>query len=456
MNSSLITNGLILTLNTKRDIINNGAILIKNGKISKIGTTSELSVCTADEIIDARGQIVLPGLVNAHTHTAYYMMRGLGMDRDLLDWLKDTMWPWLIGMDEEDAYLTSLLGYVECLRSGTTSLIDNQNFPVYNNYLYDMAAQAASLTKLRVTFAPGFSDIQFASPPDMVGSLKEIEAECRRMIRTWHNKGRIKVSLSPINLLFCSDESIRMAINLMKETGTQMHTHVAESKREYENLKKRFGKGYIEAFNDLGALNENFQSVHSVWITDKEIDLMANTGVTAINNPTSNMMLSSGIAPVIKMLKKKVNVALGTDSPNNNNDMFEAMKYASLLQKVGSLDSLSISASDVLEMATINGARALQMQDQIGSLEEGKLADIIIVDCRRVNTTPMHDPISTLVYSAKADNVTHVMVEGELLLREGKITFLNEDRLIEEVQHHADNLRMRVNENVKNKQGKCK
>ncbi|MDP2965586.1 MAG: amidohydrolase [Pelolinea sp.] len=446
MNTILITNAIILTLNSEREIINNGAIFIENGRISKISSTYELDSVNADEVIDSRGQVVLPGLINAHTHTAYYMMRGLGMDRDLLDWLKDVMWPWLMGMDGEDAYLTSLLGYVECIRSGTTSLIDNQNFPFRNNYFYDMAAQAASLTKLRVSFAPGFSDIQFASPPDMVGSLKEIEIECRRMIKTWHCKGRIKICVSPINLLFCSDDSIRMATNLMKEFGVQMHTHVAESKREYDNLKKRFGIGYIEAFSKLGALNENFQSVHSVWITDQEIELMAKSGATAINNPTSNMMLASGVAPVAKMLNKKVNVALGTDSPNNNNDMFEAMKYASLLQKVESLDPLSMSAPKALEMATINGARALQMQDQIGSLEEGKLADIIIVDCLKANTTPMHDPVSTLVYSAKADNVTNVMVQGEFLLRDGRITFLNENKLIEEVQHRADMLRMRVNQ----------
>ncbi len=445
MKSILITNGVVITQNAKRDIIYNGALLVENGKISRIGATYDLSNIVVDEVIDARGKIVLPGLVNAHTHTAYYMMRGLGMDRDLLDWLKDTMWPWLIGMDEEDAYLTSLLGYIECLRSGTTSLIDNQNFPFYNNVLYDRAAQAAGLTKLRITFAPGFSDIQFASPPDMVGPLDEIEVECRRMLQTWHGKGRIKVSVSPINLLFCSDESIKMAIRLMKEFDVLMHTHVAESNREHENLKKRFGMGYIATFNDLGALNESFHSVHSVWISDDEIDLMAKTGASAIYNPTSNMMLSSGIAPIIKMLDKKVNVALGTDSPNNNNDMFEAMKYASLLQKVSSIDNpSSISASDALDMATINGARSLRMEDMIGSLEVGKYADIILVDIRKVNTTPLHDPISTLVYSAKADNVTDVMVEGEFLLKSGEVTFLNEQRLIEAVQSRADSLREKI------------
>ncbi len=231
----------------------------------------------------------------------------------------------------------------------------------------------------------------------------------------------------------------------MKEFDVLMHTHVAESNREHENLKKRFGMGYIATFNDLGALNESFHSVHSVWISDDEIDLMAKTGASVIHNPTSNMMLSSGIAPIIKMLDKKVNVALGTDSPNNNNDMFEAMKYASLLQKVSSIDNpLSISAPDALDMATINGARSLRMQDMIGSLEVGKYADIILVDIRKVNTTPLHDPISTLVYSAKADNVTDVMVEGEFLLKSGEVTFLNEQRLIEAVQSRADSLREKI------------
>ena len=375
MKRILITNGVIITQNPARDIIPNGALFIEDGKISRIGSAYDLSTLIADEVIDARGKIVLPGLINAHTHTAYYMMRGLGMDRDLLDWLKDTMWPWLIGMDEEDAYLTSLLGFIECLRSGTTSLIDNQNYPFYNNVLYDRAAQAAGLTKLRITFAPGFSDIQFASPPDMVGPLDEIEVECRRMLQTWHGKGQIKVSVSPINLLFCSDESIQMAIGLMKEFDVLMHTHVAESKREHENIKKRFGKGYIATFNDLGALNEGFHSVHSVWIDDDEIDLMARTGATAIHNPTSNMMLSSGIAPVIKMLDKKVNVALGTDGAgidNGSNDLVREMKTVALLHRVGyPLEPTILTAERALEMVTVNGAKAVMWDNELGSLERG-------------------------------------------------------------------------------------
>ncbi len=448
MATTLITHGTLVTVNPRREIIRDGAILVEDGCITRLGRAEELAGLPADVLLDAQGQIVMPGLVNAHTHTAYYIMRGLGMDRVLLDWLQELVWPCLLAMDQEDAYTASLLGYVECLRSGTTSLIDNQNYPSCNTRHYDAAAQAARQSGLRVTLACGFSDIQFVSPPDFVSTPLQIEEEARRMIRAWHGQGRLQVVVSPINLLYCSEESIRRALAIMSETGVGMHTHVAESRREHEALVKRFGKGYIEAFADMGALSPAFQSVHSVWISQREIELLSRAGASVIHNPTANMLLASGIAQVTKMRAAGINVALGTDNPNNNNDMLEAMKFASLLQKVGSLDPLAAPAADVLEMATINGARALHMEDRIGSLEEGKRADLITVDVRRPHNTPLHDPVSTLVYSANGADVTNVMVDGELLLRDGHLTFLDERALVAQAQQRGEALVSRARQHV--------
>ena len=451
MATTLITHGTLVTVNPTRQVIMDGAILVDGGQIARIGSVEEMAGIRADTIVEARGQIVLPGLINAHTHTAYYIMRGLGMDRILLDWLQETVWPWLMAMNEEDAYTASLLGYVECLKSGTTCLIDNQNYPTYNAHHYDAAARAADQSGLRVNFACGFSDIRFVSPPDFIDVPEKIEAECRRMIQTWHGKGRIQVMVSPINLLYCSEESILRALRVMQDTGVGLHTHVAESKREYESMVERLGKGYIEAFHDMGALGDFFQSVHSVWISDREIELLAQSRASVVYNPTANMLLATGIAPVIKMQAAGVNVALGTDNPNNNNDMLEAMKFAGLLQKVNSLNPLATPAVDVLEMATINGARALHMDDRIGSLEVGKQADLIMVDVRRPHNTPLHDPVAALVYSANGADVTNVMVAGDLLLRDGRVTFLDESMLIDNTQRRADACAGRVKAAIEKK-----
>lgn len=444
MKTTLITHGTIVTVNPNRQVIQDGAILVEDGRIARIEPATVIGNIGADEIIDATGQVVMPGLINAHTHTAYYIMRGLGMDRILLDWLQELVWPWLIAMDEEDAYVASLLGYVECLKSGTTCVIDNQNYPIYKTQNYDAAASAAEKSGLRVTFACGFSDIRFVSPVDFINTPEKIEAECRRMIHAWHGKGKIQVVVSPINLLYCSEESIQRGLKIMRETGVGMHTHVAESKKEFEALRQRFGKGYIEAFHQMGALSNKFHSVHSVWVTDDEIGLLASSGSTVVYNPTANMLLASGVAPITKMQAAGVNVALGSDNPNNNNDMLELMKFAGLLQKVSTLEPLAAPAPVVLEMATINGARALRMESQIGSLEVGKQADIITVNTRCPHNTPLHDPVATLVYSANGGDVRNVLVAGQALLRDGKITFLDEGELVDRAQARAEALRERI------------
>jgi 5-methylthioadenosine/S-adenosylhomocysteine deaminase len=233
-----------------------------------------------------------------------------------------------------------------------------------------------------------------------------------------------------------------------------MHTHVAESKKEREALVERFNKGYIEAFYDFEALSDRFQSVHSVWITDHEIDLLAKTRSNVVYNPTANMLLASGIAPITRLQAAGVNVALGTDNPNNNNDMLELMKFAGLLQKVGTLEPLATPALTVLEMATINGARALHLEDQIGSLEPGKQADIVTVDTQTLHNTPLHDPIATLVYSANGADVRNVLIAGRQLLSNGQITHKNEQDLIHQAQLSADRLRAKVSAGATNNRGR--
>lgn len=444
MTTTLVRNGTVVTVNKNREIINNGSILVEDGIITRIGPLDDFSSVNADIIVPADDQIIIPGLINAHTHTGYYMMRGLGMDKSKWDWLKGSIFPWLLQMDQDDAYYASLLGYIECIKSGTTCLVDNQNYPTYNNGNYDAVARAAKKTGLRVTFACGFSDMQFASPSDFIDTAQGIELRSRSIVQNWHGNGNIKVAVSPISLTSCSDQVIRFVANFARENDLIVHTHVAEAREDIDRINERFGGGFIEAFNQLGALNKNFMSVHSVYLTDAEIDLLSMANASVVHCPTANMLLCDGIAPIPELKRANVNIALGTDSPNNNNDMFELMKFACLLTKVHTMDPESITAAVVLEMATINGAKALHMDDRIGSLEVGKRADITFVNARCPRNAPLHDPVAALVYSANGADVSNVMVDGEFLLKDGQVTFLDEMALVDEVQKRAEKIRMKL------------
>ncbi len=446
MKKILIKNGIIVTVNPSREIFYDGSILIENGLISWIGKTDDLPTLDTDETISAVGQILIPGLVNAHTHTGYCITRSLGMEKSKWDWLKSSIFPWLLRMGEDETYYASLLGYLECIKSGTTSLVDNQNYATYSNRNYDAAALAAQKTGLRVTYACGFSDIKFSSPSELISTLPEIEKESWRMIQNWHGKGNIRVAMSPISLTSCSDQAIRFMARISRENDLIFHTHVAEAREDIAGINKRFGGGFIEAFNKLGALDKNFMSVHSVYLTPAEVDLLSRANASVVHCPTANMLLCDGIAPIPKFRAANVNIALGTDSPNNNNDMFELMKFACLLTKVYTMDPTSITAADVLEMATINGAKALHIENEIGSLEVGKRADLTFVDYKNPRNSPLHDPVAALVYSANGADVSNVMVDGEFVLRNGKITFLDEVAVVEEVQKRVEIIRMQINQ----------
>jgi 5-methylthioadenosine/S-adenosylhomocysteine deaminase len=451
MERILIHGGTVITMNAARQIIRTGDLLVEGDKIVDIEPAGQLQPNRAHRVIDASDQLVLPGLINCHTHAVDYLMRGLGMDRTVLDWLQDLIWPCLREVTEEDAYYGAMLGYVECLKSGVTSLVDNCNMPAQRASNIDAIAQAAVDAQVRVVVARGYSDTPFVCPPDFLETVDQVVKEYERIISTWHraDSDRVRIWVTPVNLSHCSGESIKAVANVAQEHGLGIHTHVAESKDEREAVVDRFHKGYLETFHDLGVLGPLFHSVHSVWISEEEIDLLAETDASVVYNPTSNMLLASGIAPVARLLSSGVNVALGTDNPNNSNDMLEAMKYAGLLQKVGNLDPLAVPAPAALTMATVAGARALGMNNKIGSLEVGKQADITIVDMRRFHNTPVHDPIANLVYSANGSDVTTVMVGGKVLVEEGKVNFLDEGELMDKVQRRATDLVKRADANTR-------
>jgi len=443
--SILIQNGTILTLDKNNRIIKNGSVFIDEGKIIDIGKKDEIiKKHKPEKILDAKWKLVMPGFINAHTHMVYGLMRGLGSDLVLLEWLRKFTWPCLANMNENDAYYACLLGCIENIKSGITCVVENYYMAKDKKSNIDKVAEALIESGIRAFIMRGYHDKEFMIPESFIESIEEVKNEYLRIIKKWHNaaNGRIKVWISPVNLLFCTFESIIAMKELMEEFKIGMHTHVAESKQEVAYIRKEYRKGYVEVFDELGVLGPKFHSVHSIWLSDKEIALLSKHNASVIHNPVSNMYLASGIAPINKMLKNKVCIALGTDASNCNNsqDMIETMKIAACLQKVYSLDPTALTANQVIRMATINGAKALGLENEIGSIEVGKKADIVLIDMKKPHTVPVHDPIANLVYSASRQDVETVIIDGKIVMENRIIKGINETEIIEKAQRVAEDL----------------
>jgi 5-methylthioadenosine/S-adenosylhomocysteine deaminase len=268
------------------------------------------------------------------------------------------------------------------------------------------------------------------------------------LIRKWHGQadGRIKVWLGPLAVFKCGPDLIVKAHEIAEKYKVGLHMHVAEARLRLINTLEDYGRGEIEFLYNLGVLGPNFQAVHAVWISTKEIRLLSETNTRVIHNPVSNMYVCDGIAPVTDMLKQGVIVALGTDGPasNDNQDMFETMKVAALLHKVNTLDPMALPTKKVFEMATIDSAKALGMEEEIGSLEPGKKADIVIVNMRHPHIAPVHNVLASLVYCAKGNDVDTTIVDGKILMEDKEVKSLDENEIVAMAQEKADDLRERM------------
>jgi 5-methylthioadenosine/S-adenosylhomocysteine deaminase len=447
--SILIKNGIIVTVNENDQIIKNGALYVENDRIVDLGRTRDITKKhRADKVIDARKKLVMPGLINAHTHMVDSLARGLGADMALLDWLKDFLWPFFAEVTEDDAYAGALLGCLEAIKSGCTFVAENYYPPRERKHNIDRIAEAIDESGIRGTLIRGYHDRKGMVPEVFIEDDDEVVREYDRLIRTWHKKanGRIMTWVSPVNLPFSSLESIVKLHELAEKYEVGLHTHLSESKGEVELIRKEYGKDYVEVFNDLGVLGPKFQGAHAVWVSDKEIALLAKTNSRVIHNPTSNMYLASGTAPVPQMLKAGVTVALGTDGPccNNNLDMIQTLKFAALIHKSNSLIPTVITANEVVRMATIEGARSFGLENEIGSLEVGKKADITIIDLWRPHILPVFDPIATLVYSANGGDVDTVIVDGKIVMEDREVKTIDEQLTLKKAKEAAEDLVQRT------------
>lgn len=453
----LITNGCILTMNPAGDRHWPGWLLVVGDRIAALGAGEPPTEMRAQagRLIDASHMAVLPGLVNAHTHLEQTFMRGLGDDKPLLQWLKQVMWPLQAAMTPDDMRLAGLLGLVENVHCGATSV--NQHHKLPGPEFADAALAAAETVGLRFQLARGWVDAGGgAERPD------DILAEMERLHGRWQGAGdgRITISNGPMAPWRCSDETLRQTVAQARSWSAATHIHVAETQDEIDLMVERTGRRHIEWLDSLGALGPDIQLVHCVHVSPAEIELMAASDAVVVHCPTSNMYLASGIAPIPAMVRRGIAVALGADgsASHNSQDLLETMKTAILLAKTGSADPTALSTSDILHMATTAGARIMacgecfphSVQDpagprhDMGQLAPGGKADLTLVNLNRPHIQPVHRPESALVYNCNGPDVHTVIVDGRILLDAGRITMLDEESLLDECRHAARNLLYRA------------
>ncbi len=442
MSTILIQNGTVLTINDQQQIHIKGYVLIEDDLITAVGEGSPpTSLLNADQVIDASLMAVMPGMVNAHTHLFQTFLRGLADDQPLLEWLKTAIWPVASVMTEEDAYVSGLLGLVENIRGGATSVVDHQ-------YIHtepgndDGICRAADQSGLRFKLARGWADMNYH--PSLMEEPDRIISETTRLYERWekNGNGRTKVEFAPLIPWGCTDQTMLKSHQISQQWGAGTHIHVAETQEEIRmNLETR-GKRHIEWLVDLGILDEGFQLVHSVWLDDQEIDWVAEYGAVIVHCPVSNMYLASGAARIPEMYKKGIKIALATDGPgsNNNQDMLETLKTTALLHKVTTLDAMALLPADVLWMACRGGAAAYGDPENLGSLEVGKKADLILVDLDTPLAMPVHRVPSALVYNLSARDVDTVIVDGKILMKEKEILVVDEKALLEKARNTCQNL----------------
>jgi len=458
----LIENGTVLTLAGEPPVVlDPGYVLIQDDRTAYPAVPGIVAVgpgapddamrAAADQIIDARHMAVLPGLVNAHTHLFQTFIRGLADDKTLLPWLAAAIWPMGAAMGAEEAYLAGLLGLVENIRSGATAVIDNQ-YLHSDDRTDDAFCRAARDVGCRFTIARGWADHDYH--PVFQETPEQVIAALTTLHDTWHGAadGRIRVAFGPLIPWGCSAETLQRTVALARQWGVPTHMHTAETREEVQMSLDATGLRHVHWLDRLGLLGPDMQLVHAVWLDDSEIARVAETGTLVIHCPVSNMYLASGIAPVVKLLRAGVPVALATDGPGSNNsqDMLETLKFAACGQKVGTLDATALLPEDVLRMACVYGAQAISPQhvpatsEVPGTLMPGAKADIVLVDLNSPRMQPVWRAASALVYNANGGDVDTVIVDGRVLMQGKRVTCLDEAALLDECRRAAKSLLKRA------------
>ena len=417
----LVHNGTILTMDSQNNIIHNGMVAISDSTISYIGKGKKDAI-KAKKDLDTQGGLILPGLINSHTHAAMSLFRGLADDLPLMEWLHNYIFPVEGKMDADFVRVGTLLACAEMILSGTTTFCDM--------YLFEEeVARAAKETGMRSVVG----EVIYDFPSPNYGTLEKGFIYTEALIERWEKDPLINIAVEPHSLFTCGEELLRKANDLALKKGVPLILHLAETKEEVNEIEKRFRKRPVQHLKDLGLLGSHLIVNHCVHINKPEIELLAENNVCIVHNPESNMKLASGIAPVPDMIAKGITVGLGTDgcASNNNLDLFGEMDMAAKLHKVNNLDPTVMNAQTLVEMATIEGAKVLGLEKITGSLEVGKRADLIVIDTNKPHLVPMYNPYSHLVYAASGHDVTHSIIDGNIVMEDRRLLTLDVEDIIE-------------------------
>jgi 5-methylthioadenosine/S-adenosylhomocysteine deaminase len=423
----LITNGTILTMDAQNRVIKNGTLGIQGDMISHIGKGDNKGF-QADKSIDAKGGLILPGLINGHTHAAMSLFRGLADDLPLMDWLNNYIFPAESRLDANAVYIGTLLACAEMILSGTTTFCDM--------YLFEEeVARASKKAGMRSLVGEVLYDFDSPNYGPAENGLKYTE----NLIQAWKDDPLVSIAVEPHALFTCSPPLLTASYELATRYDVPLIIHVAETQSEVDQVKEKYGKHPVEHLQSLGILGPRLIADHCVHLREKEIRLLAENQVKVIHNPESNMKLASGIAPVPELLANGVTVGLGTDgcASNNNLDLFSEMDTAAKLHKIKTMDTTVMDALTVLRMATIEGAKALGMEDRVGSIERGKKADIIILDTKKPHLTPLYHPVSHIVYAAKGSDVSHSVINGQLVMEDRRLLTIDLQELIKKIREKS-------------------
>ncbi|PKN36162.1 MAG: amidohydrolase [Deltaproteobacteria bacterium HGW-Deltaproteobacteria-19] len=422
----LVTGGTLLTMNGTMDLLENPVIGIREGRIVFVKSgTAEMP--EARERLDAKGCTILPGLVNTHTHAAMVCFRGLADDLPLMEWLERHIWPAEAKyVNREMVYAGTSLAIAEMILSGTTTFCDS--------YFYSgSAARAAVDAGMRGVIAQGFIDFPTPDSPDPSRQIEIAE----KFVGTWRDRSPLVTpSLFCHTPYTCSTGTLTTIKETARRIGVPFQTHLSETREEVHIIRERFGKSPVQYLDSIGVLDEKTIAVHCNWIEEDELDLMATRGVKVSHNPESNLKLASGMAPVPKMLRRGIAVGLGTDgcASNNDLDLFGEIGTAAKIHKLTEMDPTAMDAATVLRMATIEGAKVLGLEREIGSVEPGKWADLILIDMEKPHFTPLYNLYSHLVYAAQGSDVTTAIVGGKVVMKDRRLLTIDLPAVMEEVR----------------------
>lgn len=430
--SILIKNGTIVTMDAK-DSVAHGDLLIRDRRIAAVGIQNANN---ADTTIDAAGCALLPGFVQTHIHLCQTLFRGAADDLSLIDWLKKRIWPMEAAHTRESIRASAQLGIVELMKGGTTCALTMETVRHTEEVL-----RVVEETGFRATVGKCMMDKGEDLPPTLHEETKASIEESVELINDWHRKadGRIRCCFAPRFAISCTHELLLEVANLAREREVMVHTHASENKSECEMVERETRMPNVAYLDSAGISGAHVMLAHCVHVNEEELEILSRTQTNVAHCPSSNLKLGSGIAPIAEMLENRISVSLGADGApcNNRLDMFTEMRSATLLQKALHGPEV-LPAKRALRMATIDGARALGLADQIGSLEVGKRADVIIVDLNKSHSTPHTDVVSSLVYSSQASDVRTTIIDGRVVMDDRQLMTMNEAEVIAEANRQTE------------------